>query len=32
VLYRLGFRWSATSWDYVDQFLTAIDGMGYFDE
>ncbi|MBR3014875.1 MAG: amino acid adenylation domain-containing protein [Bacteroidaceae bacterium] len=31
VLYRLGFRWSATSWDYVDRFLTAIDGMGYFD-
>ncbi|MDO4185620.1 MAG: amino acid adenylation domain-containing protein [Bacteroidales bacterium] len=31
VLYRLGFRWSTTSWDYVDQFLTAIDGMGYFD-
>ena len=32
VLYRLGFRWSTTSWDYVDQFLVAIDGMGYFDE
>ena len=31
VLYRLGFHWSTTSWDYVDQFLTAIDGMGYFD-
>ena len=32
VLYRLGFRWSTTSWDYVDQFLTAIDGLGFFDE
>ena len=31
VLYRLGFRWSSTSWDYVDQFLIAIDGLGYFD-
>ncbi len=32
VLYRLGFHWSTTSWDYVDQFLVAIDGMGYFDD
>jgi hypothetical protein len=32
VLYRLGFQWSATSWDYVTQFLKAIDGFGYFDE
>ena len=32
VLYRLGFRWSTTSWDYIDRFLTAIDGLGYFDE
>jgi len=32
VLYRLDFRWSTTSWDYIDQFLVAIDGMGYFDE
>ncbi len=31
VLYRMGFRWSSTSWDYVDQFLVAIDGLGYFD-
>ena len=31
VLYRLGFRWSSTSWDYVDQMLTAIAGFGYFD-
>jgi thioester reductase-like protein len=32
VLYRLGFRWSVTSWDYVSQFLKTIDGFGYFDE
>ena len=32
VLYRLGFHWSTTSWDYIDKFLTAIDGLGYFDE
>ena len=31
VLYRLGFRWSATSWDYVDRFLTAINGLGFFE-
>ena len=31
VLYRLGFRWSTTSWDYVGQFLQAIDGLGFFD-
>ncbi len=31
VLYRLGFRWSTTSWDYVDQMLVAISGLGYFD-
>ena len=30
-LYRLGFRWSPTSWDYVGQFLQAIDGLGYFE-
>lgn len=31
VLYRLGFRWSSTSWDYVDQMLVTIGGFGYFD-
>ena len=31
VLYRLGFHWSTTSWDYVGQFLKAIDGLGFFD-
>ena len=31
VLYRLGFRWSSTSWDYIDQMLEAIAGFGYFE-
>ena len=31
VLYRLGFRWSSTSWDYVDQMLGTIAGLGFFD-
>ena len=31
VLYRLGFQWSSTSWDYVDQMLVAIAGFGYFE-
>ena len=32
VLYRLGFSWSVTSWDYVDRFMNAIQGLGFFDE
>jgi amino acid adenylation domain-containing protein len=31
VLHHFGFHWSSTSWDYVDQMLTAIAGFGYFD-
>lgn len=31
ILYRLGFRWSPTSTDYIRNFITAIDGLGYFD-
>ena len=31
VLYRLGFRWSTTSWDYVERMLTAIGGFGFFE-
>ena len=31
VLYRLGFNWSATSFDYVERMLTAIGGLGFFD-
>ena len=31
VLLRLGFRWSPTSWDYVERMLTAIGGFGFFE-
>ena len=31
VLYRLGFKWSPTTWDYVDRMLNAINGLGFFD-
>ncbi len=31
VLYRLGFFWDTTSWDYVEKFIKALDGFGYFD-
>ena len=31
VLHHLGFHWRDTSWDYVDQMLTAISGFGYFE-
>ena len=31
VLHRLGFHWSDTAWDYVERLLTAISGLGYFD-
>jgi hypothetical protein len=30
VLLRLGFRWSPTSWNYVDSFLVAISRLGFF--
>ena len=32
VLYRLGFRWDATTRDYIDRMLVAINGLGFFDE
>ena len=31
VLYRLGFTWSPTSWDYVERMLKAIGGFGFFE-
>ena len=31
VLYRLGFRWNPTPATYVEQFLDALEGMGFFD-
>ena len=30
-LFRLGFRWSATTWDYIERMLNAISGLGFFD-
>lgn len=32
MLMRLGFNWSFTTWDYMEQFITAIEGLGFFDE
>ncbi|MBR5337150.1 MAG: amino acid adenylation domain-containing protein [Lachnospiraceae bacterium] len=32
VLYRLGFRWPVTTWDYIQRFVSALSGLGYFDE
>ena len=32
VLYRLGFAFSPTSWDYVERMLTAIGGFGFFEK
>ena len=32
VLYRMGFRWSSTSWDYVDRFLAALNGLDFFNQ
>lgn len=32
VLYRLGFFWSPTSWDYVDRFFQVIAGFGFFED
>ena len=30
-LYRMGYRWPVTSWDYVEHFISAIKGLGFFD-
>ena len=32
VLYRLGFQWSFTTWDYMERFLKVIQGLGFFDD
>ena len=32
VLYRLGYRWPITSWDYVERFIKAIDGFNFFEK
>ena len=31
VLLRLGFRWSFTTWDYVEKYLRCLQGLGVFD-
>ncbi|MBQ0080057.1 MAG: AMP-binding protein, partial [Alistipes sp.] len=31
VLLRLGFRWSFTSWDYIENYLRVLQGLGVFD-
>ena len=31
VLLRLGFRWSFTTWDYVQNYLRCLQGLGVFD-
>ena len=32
VLYRMGFRWDITTWDYIDRMLQVVNGMGFFDD
>lgn len=32
VLLRLGFRWNFTTWDYMERFIVAIQGLGFFDD
>ena len=32
VLYRLGFAWPVTTWDYIARFVSALGGLGYFEE
>ena len=31
VLYRLGFTWPVTTWDYIGRFVSALAGLGYFE-
>ena len=32
VLYRLGFSWPFTTWDYIAKFVSVLTGSGFFDE
>ncbi|MBQ5316381.1 MAG: amino acid adenylation domain-containing protein [Oscillospiraceae bacterium] len=32
VLYRLGFSWPVTTWDYIGRFVSALSGLGFFDD
>ena len=31
ILYRLGFSWSITTWDYVGRFVKMLKGLGFFE-
>ena len=31
ILYRLGYHWPMTSWDYVNRFLKSLSQIGFFD-
>lgn len=32
MLMRLGFNWPFTTWDYMERMITAIQGLGFFDD
>ena len=32
VLYRLGFSWPVTTWDYIGRFVSALSGLGFFED
>ena len=32
VLYRLGFQWPFSTWDYISRFIGALNGLGFFDD
>ena len=31
VLYRMGYMWPSTTWDYIRRFVNALAGLGFFD-
>ena len=32
ILYRLGFAWPFTTWDYISRFMEALSSLGFFDD
>lgn len=30
VLYRLGYSWSLTTWEYVERFINMLQNLGFF--
>ena len=30
VLYRMGYKWPVTSWDYIERFIESLLGLGFF--